>query len=66
MAVFAIWSVPGFRKTRDECSAYLFFTGNPGGSGIYIIGNTGDRCGRYLVVSSDRMGTGRHRGTVVL
>lgn len=52
MAVFAVWSVSCFGQTGNECGTYGIFTWNTSGVGIYIVCNTGNRCGWHLVVSS--------------
>ena len=45
MAVFAVWSVSCFGQTGNECGTYGIFTWNTSGVGIYIVCNTGNRCG---------------------
>ena len=66
MAVFAVWFVPGFGQTRNECGTYYIFPGNQGGSGIYLVSNTTDWRDRYLVVCANRMGVSGHHRVPVL
>ena len=66
MVIFAVWLVPGFGQTRNECGTYHIFPWNQGSSGIYLVSNTTDWCDRYLVVCANWMGVSGHHRVPVL